>query len=179
MQATVWFTGLSGAGKTTVADTLHEVLEERGIDSVRLDGDDLREGLCVDLGFSQEDRDENIRRVGEVAILFSRTGRLTLVTVISPFAEGRRQVRARHARAGIPFVEVYVATPLQVCEERDPKGLYARARRGELATFTGVSAPYEPPAAPELFLDTVGQSPAESAGRVFALLDSLELLDKG
>ncbi len=178
MQATVWFTGLSGAGKSTVANTLQEMLESLAVPAVRLDGDDLREGLCSDLGFSQEDRDENIRRVGELSILFAKTGQLTLVTVISPFRIPRRMVRARHESCGIPFVEVFVATPLGVCEERDPKGLYARARRGELKTFTGVSAPYEAPESPELVLDTAGQSPEESAEHVFSLLDDLELIDK-
>jgi adenylyl-sulfate kinase len=177
MKATVWFTGLSGAGKSTVALTLHDLLEKRDVQTVRLDGDDLREGLCSDLGFSDEDRQENVRRVGELAMLFAKHGHLTLVTVISPFAAGRKAVRARHQSWGIPFVEVHVATPLSVCEERDPKGLYARARRGEVPSFTGISAPYEEPAEPELFLNTVGSTPHESASTVLELLESLDLLD--
>ncbi|HLI43440.1 MAG TPA: adenylyl-sulfate kinase [Acidimicrobiales bacterium] len=175
-RGTVWFTGLSGAGKSTVAATLKQMLDDLGVPAILLDGDDLREGLNADLGFNEEHRRENVRRVGEVAMLFAKAERLALVTVISPFADGRRAVRARHREMGIPFVEIYVATPLEVCEERDPKGLYARARRGEVARFTGISSPYEVPEHPELSVQTVDRSPAESAKEVLALLETERLL---
>ncbi|MHB8244012.1 MAG: adenylyl-sulfate kinase [Acidimicrobiales bacterium] len=178
-RGTVWFTGLSGAGKSTVAGTLTKVLEELGVRTFLLDGDDLREGLNSDLTFSEEHRRENVRRVGEVALLFSKAGHLSLVTVISPFASGRAAVRARHVELNVPFLEVHVATPLEVCEQRDPKGLYARARRGEVPKFTGISSPYEVPAHPDLALQTTGRSPEESAKEVLALLDSCGLIVAG
>ncbi|MHB1988894.1 MAG: adenylyl-sulfate kinase [Acidimicrobiales bacterium] len=175
---TVWFTGLSGAGKSTVANTLHEMLAGLGVPSVLLDGDDLRDGISADLSFSEQDRRENIRRVGEIALLFSKVGHLALVTVISPFASGRQAVRDRHMARRVPFLEIHVATPLQVCEERDPKGLYARARRGEVPRFTGVSAPYEAPEHPELAVETTDRSPADSAKDVLGLLEAHNLLDE-
>ena len=175
-RGTVWFTGLSGAGKSTVANTLKLMLDDLRVHAFLLDGDDLREGLNSDLTFSEEHRRENIRRVGEVALLFSKVGHLSLVTVISPFASGRDAVRARHGALGIPFVEVHVATPLSVCEERDPKGLYARARRGEVPKFTGISSPYEEPQHPELALQTTARSPEESAKEVLTLLDARGLI---
>lgn len=177
-QGTVWFTGLSGAGKTTVATTLKYMLDDLGQRTYLLDGDILREGLNADLTYSEEDRQENIRRVGEVALLFSGAGHLTLVTVISPFTEGRRVARARHQARGIPFVEVFVATPIEVCERRDPKGLYARARRGEVPRFTGISSPYETPEHPELALQTVGRTPTEAAHEVLSLLETMGLVRK-
>lgn len=172
--ATVWFTGLSGAGKSTVAGQLAAILAERGERVFMLDGDDLRDGLNADLGFAPEDRAENVRRVGEVALLFARASHLTLVTVISPYARGRDAVRARHAAHQVPFVEVHVATPLEVCEGRDPKGLYRRARAGEIERFTGISDPYEAPAAPEVVLATEGRAPRESALEVLEVLEVLE-----
>lgn len=175
-RGTVWFTGLSGAGKSTVATTLKAMLDERGVLAYQLDGDDLREGLNIDLSFSEEDRQENIRRVGEVAILFSKLAHLSLVTVISPFAAGRDSVRARHDQCGIPFVEVHIATPLAVCEQRDPKGLYKRARAGEVVKFTGISSPYEIPEHPELTIQTTGRTPEECASDVLVLLESRGLL---
>ena len=168
--ATIWFTGLSGAGKSSVAAELGGELERRGARPFSLDGDDLREGLNVNLSFSAEDRAENVRRVGEVALLFAKAGHLALVTVISPYAAGRDHARARHAASGIAFIEVHVATPLEVCEARDVKGLYRRARTGEIPRFTGISDPYEPPATPELVLLTEGKSPADSAGEVLSFL---------
>lgn len=168
--ATVWFTGLSGAGKSTVARALAGLLGELGEPVFALDGDDLREGLNADLGFTAEDRTENVRRVGEVALLFSLASHLTLVTVISPYAAGRRHARERHESSGVPFVEVHVATPVEVCEARDPKGLYRRARTGEIPRFTGVSDPYEVPDAPELVLATDGRTPVESAREVLGVL---------
>lgn len=148
--ATVWFTGLSGAGKSTVANAVAERLHVDGVAHYVLDGDNLRYGLNADLGFSDADRAENVRRVGEVARLMADAGIVTLVPVISPFRAGRDRVRAAHAVAGLPFVEVFVDTPLDECATRDPKGLYARAAAGELAGLTGVDSPYEPPLTPEV-----------------------------
>ena len=172
---TVWLTGLSGAGKTTVAGALQDLLSARGLRVYLLDGDDLREALNADLGFDESDRTENVRRLGEVALLFARFGHLAVVGAISPYAAGRRAVRDRHLALGVRFVEVYVATPLEVCEARDPKGLYARARRGELALFTGTSAPYEPPESPELVLTTAG-TPEEAALEVLATMQAAGLV---
>ncbi|NUU25359.1 MAG: adenylyl-sulfate kinase [Streptomycetaceae bacterium] len=174
--ATVWFTGLSGSGKSTVAVEVERLLTARGVAAYRLDGDNLRHGLNADLGFGDAHRGENIRRVGEVAKLFADAGVVALVPVISPFRADRARVRALHTAAGLPFWEVYVATPLAECERRDPKGLYARARAGTVASFTGISAPYEPPADPELTLgDTPGEPPARLADRVVqALAETLQ-----
>lgn len=148
----VWLTGLSGAGKTTIASATEDLLRNEGRAVCVLDGDSLRRGLCSDLGFSPEDRQENIRRVGEVARLFADAGVVCIVALISPYRRDRDR-----ARAAVPvgrFIEVFVNSPLEVCERRDPKGLYARARAGTLKDFTGVSAPYEPPVGPELELHT-------------------------
>ena len=173
---TVWFTGLPSAGKSTVAQALHDLLAERGLRSYLLDGDDLREGLNADLSYDEADRIENVRRLGEVAILFARFGLLSLVSAISPYSAGRKAVRERHLAVPVSFVEIYVATPLEVCEARDPKGLYARARRGELASFTGVSHPYEKPVSPELVLRTMG-TPEQAAREVFCVLEAVALFD--
>jgi bifunctional enzyme CysN/CysC len=175
-RGTVWFTGLSGAGKSTVAAKLKQMLDERFVHTFLLDGDDLREGLSSDLGFSEADRRENVRRIGEVSLLFAKVGHLSLVTVISPFSSGRDAIRARHDSLGVPFVEIHIATPLSVCEERDPKGLYARARRGEVARMTGISSPYEKPEHPELALDTRGKTPVEAAREVLKILQSRGLV---
>ena len=166
---TVWLTGLSGAGKSTIASGLHDLLSEVGIVSYLLDGDDLRNGLNSDLGFADRDRAENVRRMGEVAVLFARSGCLTIVSAISPFAVDREKVRRRHQDLEVRFAEIHVTTHLGVCESRDPKGLYARARRGELLFFTGVSHPYEIPESPELALNTFG-SPMDSVLEVFKYL---------
>ncbi|HLI16112.1 MAG TPA: adenylyl-sulfate kinase [Acidimicrobiales bacterium] len=174
--ATVWLTGLSGSGKSSIAAALADLLALAGVPHYLLDGDELREGLNSDLGFGARDREENVRRAGEVALLFARAGQLAIVSLISPYAAGRKAVRARHDEAGVAFLEVYVATPLSVCEARDPKGLYARARAGEIPAFTGVSDPYEPPEAPELVLRTEGRTAADSARDVLALLSSRRLL---
>jgi adenylyl-sulfate kinase len=175
-KATIWFTGLSGAGKTTVATTLKRMLDARGVRTYMLDGDLLREGLNSDLTYSHEDRVENVRRVGEVALLFANEGNISLVTVISPYADGRVQARARHGTLNVPFVEVYVATPLDVCESRDPKGLYAKARRGEVKQFTGISSPYEVPDDAEIELLTKDKTPEESASEVLAYLEKIGLV---
>lgn len=167
--ATVWLTGLSGSGKSTVAVALEQQLVAAGRAAYRLDGDNLRLGLNADLGFSSEDRTENVRRVGEVAALFADAGVVAIVPVISPFRAGRDEVRARHVAAGLRFVEVFVDTPLAECERRDPKGLYARARAGELRGFTGIDHPYEAPGQPEVVLSGAG-TPAAHASRLAALL---------
>lgn len=150
---TIWFTGLSGSGKSSVAVAVEQVLLEQGRPALVLDGDNLRHGLNRDLGLSPEDRAENVRRVGEVAKLFASVGWVALVPVISPYAAGRDAVRASHQAGAIRFSEIYVDTPLEVCKERDPKGLYAKAEAGELTGMTGIDAPYEAPADPELRLD--------------------------
>jgi len=150
--ATVWFTGLPSSGKSSIAALVEERLVEAGRPAYRLDGDNLRHGLNGDLGFSAEDRSENMRRAGEVAALFADAGVVALVALVSPFAADRETARAAHRRAGLAFAEAYVSTPPEECERRDPKGMWARARAGEITGFTGVDDPYDPPAAPELTL---------------------------
>ena len=157
--AVLWFTGLSGAGKSTLAIALEEALFKRGFQVYVLDGDNVRTGLASDLGFSHEDRTENIRRVGEVAALFAHAGVICISAFISPYREDR--AIARRA-AGDKFYEVYVAADLATCEKRDPKGLYKKARAGEIEDFTGVSAPYEAPENPEITIDTSRQTIASS-----------------
>jgi bifunctional enzyme CysN/CysC len=147
---TVWLTGLSGSGKSTLAAELERRLVAAGRAAYLLDGDNLRHGLTAGLGFSRKDRDENVRRVGEAALLLADAGVVALVALVSPYRAARAAVRARHETAGLRFVEVFVDTPLAVCEARDPKGLYRKARAGEVPAFTGVSDPYEPPPTPEL-----------------------------
>ncbi len=151
--AVIWFTGLSGSGKSTLANELDWRLFERGVSSYVLDGDNIRHGLNGDLGFSPEARTENIRRIGEVAKLFADAGTIALTAFISPYREDRDRVRALMDRE-TDFIEVFVEAPLDVCEERDPKGLYKKARAGEIPEFTGISAPYEAPVSPEITLDT-------------------------
>ena len=150
--ATVWFTGLPASGKSTVAAAVEAELVRGGRAAYRLDGDNLRHGVCGDLGFTAEDRDLNVRRTAEVARLFADAGLVALVSVVSPYAEARAFARDLHERDGLRFIEVYVNTPLEVCAERDPKGLYARAKAGELRGFTGVDDPYEPPRSPDVEL---------------------------
>jgi bifunctional enzyme CysN/CysC len=170
--ATVWFTGLSGSGKSTIAAEVERLLVvERRQPTYLLDGDNLRHGLNADLGFGEADRHENVRRVGEVARLFADAGVVALVPVISPYRSGRDAVRAMHTEAGLAFVEVFVDTPLEECERRDPKGLYKRARAGEITGFTGIDDPYEPPLAPELVVTPRDGDPAAQAGRVVAELE--------
>ncbi len=168
----MWFTGLSGAGKTTVANVVEAELEQRGHVVDHLDGDIVRTHLSKGLGFSKDDRDENIQRIGWVASRLARAGASVIVSAISPYEATRRRVRAL-VEPHAPFIEVYVATPLEECARRDPKGLYAAAFAGEIADFTGVSAPYEEPENPEVRIDTTGVSPSESAQVV---LDRLEQL---
>ncbi len=150
--ATVWFTGLPGAGKTTVATAVEARLIDAGRNAYMLDGDNLRHGLCSDLGFSKDDRETNVGRVGEMAKLFADSGTIALVALVSPYAGCREKVRELHEREGLAFLEVYVNTPQEECARRDPKGLYARARSGELRGMTGVDDPYERPRAPEVEL---------------------------
>ena len=170
--ATIWFTGLSGSGKSTIADAVAGLLLGRSITTYTLDGDNLRHGLNGDLGFSPADRDENVRRVGEVARLFADAGVVALVPVISPYRAGRAHARALHDAAGLRFLEVFVDTPLEVCEQRDPKGLYVKARAGELPGFTGIDDPYEAPRDPELTIATASTSVDVAASQVLALLES-------
>ena len=152
--ATLWFTGLSGSGKSTVAKAVEASWLREGRSVYRLDGDNIRHGLNSDLGFSATDRHENIRRIGEVAALFADAGCVAIASFISPFASDRDEVRKLHRSAGLPFYEVYLKAPLAVCEERDPKGLYRRARAGEISEFTGIDSPYQAPRKAELVLDT-------------------------
>ena len=171
----LWFTGLSGAGKTTIANNVEPELERRGFVVEHLDGDIVRTHLSKGLGFSKEDRDTNIARIGWVASRLARAGAVVIVSAISPYEEMRRHARSlveQHA----PFVEVYVATPLEECARRDPKGLYAKAFAGEIDDFTGVSAPYEAPSNPEITLDTTGVSPSESAAVVMERLAVLNVV---
>lgn len=165
---TIWLTGLSGAGKTTLAQALHQQLQASGRASVVLDGDALRVGLCKGLGFSEADRSENIRRAAEVARLMNSAGLVVICALISPMAADRAM--ARDIIGAQLFREVHVATSLAVCEQRDPKGLYRRARSGALPSFTGVSAPYEVPAAPALRIDTLELPVAEAVQRLRDLL---------
>ncbi|WP_054813920.1 adenylyl-sulfate kinase [Nocardia arizonensis] len=170
---TVWLTGLSGSGKSTVAVELERRLVASGRPAFLLDGDNLRHGLNSDLGFSDADRTENIRRVGEVARLFAEAGVVAVVSLISPFRADRDRVRAAHLADGIPFVEVFVDTPLEVCEARDPKGMYAKARAGEIRGFTGIDAPYETPTEAELVLRPEHGDPAAMATTILARLGEL------
>jgi bifunctional enzyme CysN/CysC len=171
--ATVWLTGLSGSGKSTVAVEVERLLVAEGRPAYILDGDNLRHGLNADLGFSPADRTENIRRVGEVARLMADAGVVALVPVISPYRADRDRARAIHDDAEVPFLEVFVDTPLDVCESRDPKGLYAKARAGVITGFTGVDAPYEAPAAPDLRLTPADGDPTSQAAAVLATLAKL------
>jgi bifunctional enzyme CysN/CysC len=166
----VWLTGLSGSGKSTVAVILERRLVEAGRPAYLLDGDNLRHGLNRDLGFSDDDRVENVRRVGEVARLLADAGVVAVAPLISPFRAGRAAARAASEGVGLRFLEVFVDTPLEECERRDPKGLYAMARRGELTGFTGVDSPYERPESPDLVLTPGDGSPEAQAERVLALL---------
>lgn len=168
--AIVWLTGLSGCGKSTIAVRLEELLFERGVRCYRLDGDNIRHGLNGDLGFSPKDREENIRRIGEVSKLFADAGFIVLTSFISPYRADRDRVRANVA-APEDFIEVYVRCSVETCEQRDVKGLYKKARAGQIPEFTGISAPYEEPLNPELVLDTEQESVEESVQR---LLDYLE-----
>ena len=164
----VWLTGLSGAGKSTIAANLNQKLSQTGIKSFILDGDVMRSGLCSDLTFSQEDRKENVRRITEVARLFAEAGMVCIVALISPYRMDRDAARA--IIGSDRFVEVYVNAPIEVCERRDPKGLYAKARAGMIKDFTGISAPYEPPTSPEVEIWTNQLNLEDSVAKILAFL---------
>lgn len=174
---TVWLTGLPASGKSTIAVELERRLVVAGRPACLLDGDNLRHGLNSDLGFSAEDRAENVRRVGEVALLFADAGVVAVVSLISPYRAARDQVRAVHERAGLSFLEVFVDTPLHLCEARDPKGMYAKARVGEIRGFTGVDDPYEAPRSPDVVLRPDDGDPAAMASRVLAKISSSSSMD--
>lgn len=148
--ATIWITGLPSSGKSTLGTAVEERLVELGRGAYLLDGDNLRCGLCSDLGFEREDREQNVRRVGELALLFADAGTVAIAAVVSPYEQMRAHVRERHEQDGLPFFEVFVDTPVKVCAQRDPKGLYARAYAGDLDGFTGVDDPYQVPREPDL-----------------------------
>ncbi len=168
--ATVWLTGLPSAGKTTVAFALADRLREAGHRVEVLDGDEIREFLSAGLGFTREDRHTNVQRIGFVAELLASNGVKVLVPVIAPYADSREAVRGRHRKQGTPYLEVHVATPVEVCSERDVKGLYAKQAAGEISGLTGVDDPYEAPEAPDLRLETHGRTVEDSAAALEALL---------
>lgn len=169
---TVWFTGLSGSGKTTISQALEKKLRAAGAKLEVLDGDIVRTNLTKGLGFSKEDRDENVRRIGFVSHLLTRNGVIVLVSAISPYRDVRDQVRTRIG----DFVEVFANTPVEVCEERDVKGLYKKARSGEIKNFTGISDPYEEPLTPEVNCETANETLDESVNKVMAKLEELGYL---
>lgn len=169
--ACVWLTGLSGSGKTSISRELERQLHEKGVRTFMLDGDNVRHGLNKDLGFSPEDRNENIRRIGEVAKLFVNSGAVVISSFISPYREVR--ARIRELMDDGEFIEVHVECPVEVCEDRDPKGLYERVRAGEIENFTGIDAPYEPPEDPEIAIDTEADADETvSAGRILEYLET-------
>ena len=170
----LWFTGLSGSGKSTLANAVNAALFERGLATYVLDGDNIRHGLCKDLGFSDADREENIRRIGEVAKLFLDAGVIVLTAFVSPFRAARDTARALVADGD--FLEIHCAADLAVCESRDPKGLYAKARAGQIKEFTGISSPYEAPEKPELCLDTGAQNLEQCVAAVINLLEERGVL---
>ena len=165
----IWFTGLSGAGKSTLANALNEALHLKGISTYVLDGDNIRHGLCKDLGFSDSDREENIRRIGEVANLFMDAGIVTITAFVSPFKADRHKVRT--IIGNNDFIEIYCAANLSVCEKRDTKGLYKKARLGEIKEFTGISSPYEVPDNPEIIIDTGNIGLNDSVQKIISYLD--------
>lgn len=171
--ACIWLTGLSGSGKSSVAVELEELLVGAGRMAYVLDGDNLRHGLNAGLGFSQADRDENVRRVAEVARLLGDAGCIAIVPLISPYIKARKLARELHIAAGLIFIEVFVDTPIEICMERDPKGMYKKAQAGEITGFTGVDDPYEAPKNPELILQPENGAPAQQAELVIQKLDEL------
>lgn len=173
----LWFTGLSGSGKSTLAHAVEEELHKRQCRTTVLDGDNVRHGLCGDLGFSEQDRTENIRRIGQVATLFIDAGVIVLTAFISPFQVDRQRVRMMVDRE-LDFIEVYCDCPLQICEQRDVKGLYQRARKGEIKDFTGISSPYETPENAELTVDTGNLTVQQSVAEVVKFLENKELIAK-
>lgn len=176
--ATIWFTGLSASGKSTFAFTLEHALVQRGHLAYVLDGDNIRHGLNKNLSFSAADREENIRRIGEVAKLFADSGVITMTSFISPYRKDRDNVRALHLAGKLPFIEVFVNTPIGTCEQRDPKGLYKKARAGELKGFTGFDDPYEEPLKPELTIDATATTPQQGAVLLIEYLASQGLVKR-
>lgn len=174
--AVIWMTGLSGAGKSTLAVAVEDWLHQRRRHSFVLDGDNLRHGLCADLGFGDAERSENIRRAGEAATLIAESGIIAICSLISPFSSERDRVRQTCVVRNIPFAEVFINTPLAVCEQRDAKGLYKRARLGEIKMFTGIDSPYEPPASPELVVYTDRMPIEESVSLIGAHVHRLTSL---
>ena len=170
----LWFTGLSGSGKSTLANALNEALHSKKVSTYLLDGDNIRHGLCRDLGFSDKDREENIRRIGEVANLFMNAGIVTITAFVSPFRSDREKVRKI---IGKDFIEIFCAANIDICETRDTKGLYKKARLGEIKDFTGISSPYEIPKAPEIRVDTGSLDLNESVKQIMKYLSEKELLD--
>ena len=170
----LWFTGLSGSGKSTLANALNEALHAKKISTYLLDGDNIRHGLCRDLGFSDKDREENIRRIGEVANLFMNAGIVTITAFVSPFRSDREKVRKI---IGQDFIEIFCAASLNICETRDTKGLYKKARLGEIKDFTGISSPYEIPQDPEIIVETGSLDLNDSVGQIMKYLNAQELLN--
>ncbi|WP_444931477.1 adenylyl-sulfate kinase [Microbulbifer sp. SSSA002] len=175
---TLWFTGLSGSGKSTVAVAVEKALAARGVLSYRLDGDNIRLGINSNLGFSAEDRQENIRRVGEISKLFADTGVVVLSSFISPYREDRDIVRKMHEAGDLPYMEVFVDCPLDEAEARDPKGLYKKARAGEIKGFTGIDDPYEAPVSPELHLNTAEMTLEEEVEVILSTLKEKGIIAK-
>jgi adenylyl-sulfate kinase len=175
---TLWFTGLSGSGKSAIASSLEEVLVRRGVHSYRLDGDNVRFGLNSNLGFSPDDRAENIRRVGEVAKLFADASVVCMCSFISPYRHDRDLVREKHLLEGLPFYEIYVHVPVEVAEARDPKGLYKKARAGLIPEFTGISAPYEEPVNPEMTIRTTETTVEAAVARLLDLMEAKDLIPR-
>ncbi|KAJ2776012.1 Adenylyl-sulfate kinase [Coemansia nantahalensis] len=173
---TIWFTGLSASGKSTIASALEQHLLHRGISAYRLDGDNIRFGLNKNLGFSPEDRTENIRRIAEVSKLFADSAAVAITSFISPYRADRESARRLHDEAGIPFVEVYADVPVGVAEERDPKGLYKKARAGEIKEFTGISAPYEAPVSAEIHIRTDQTTIADAVHQITAFLETQQYI---
>ena len=167
---TIWMTGLPSSGKSTLAFTLEHALVQRSRLTYVLDGDNVRHGLNKNLSFSAEDREENIRRIGEVAKLFSDAGFITITSFISPYRKDREIARRIHDEAGLFFVEIFIDAPIEICEQRDPKGLYKKARRGEIRGFTGIDDPYEPPENPELIIKSGELTPQEGAMKLLGYL---------
>ncbi len=174
---TLWLTGLSGSGKSTVGVALEHALNARGVLAYRLDGDNVRHGLNANLGFGADDRKENIRRIGEVAKLFADAGVVTISSFISPYQADRDQVRKIHEDAGLKFLEVFINTPIEICEQRDPKGLYKKARAGEIKGFTGIDDPYELPKDPEIDLKTGENTIEQSVEQLVAELTKRGLIN--
>ena len=161
--ACLWFTGLSGSGKSTIANIIEQELFERGVKTFILDGDNIRKGLCKDLSFTEEDRAENLRRIGEVVKLICDAGLVAIATFISPYQRDRQWLRTL---LGESFIEIFVDTPLEICEQRDVKGLYQKARRGEISNFTGISSPFESPTSPEIYINRVNHTLEQSVNSI-------------